>query len=417
MLARIDALREKEFRRGLFNREREIAASRGSCVRMKLEPQKASITKENAAAEERRQETENKKNEVQSEVEENAEKQSKIEKTAQQQHQDPPEVEGQGQNETQAPATPGAEDAVRERRMADEFALRWSEEARAAASRSAKFMREVADEAYARIHFAEAVLCGAVLIVPLGRVGPISSYEKWWTPFKVGKQWFVLRYHDTYVREYELLTSDGPSPDDGDEPKRTRKQPRVPPKQIGPRQRRGGDDTEGKASRAAAAVRKPPRRTKKDEKNSKKKKDDPKRIAIEFCLSAGAELELRLGEARYNLRQQMRQVMRLIGPQLHDTLDRVRHAGGIALTTWRDAVAPFVQVPRQIATFANSFIAALTRPREFAIETFDTTARLESCDAGHGILSRMRLNSWLRDEPKLWPPDWFGVQYEEQAFT
>lgn len=304
--------------------------------------------------------------------------------------------------------------------MADEFALRWSEEARKAADRSAEFMREVAQEAYARIHFAEAVLCGAVLIVPIGRVGPISSYEKWWTPFKVGKQWFVLRYHDTYVREYELLTCDGPSPDDGDEPKRKRKQHRDPPKQIGPRPRLGGDDTEAKkTSRAAAAVRKGPRRTEKPKnekpkkKTNKKKKDDPKRIAIEFCTRIGVELELRLGEAYHHLRQQMR----ALEPQLGATHDRIKRVGGIALMAWRDAVAPFVQVPRQIVTFANSFIASLTRTREFATETFDTTARLESCDAGHGILSRMRLNSWLRDEPKLWPPDWFGVRYEEQAFT
>ena len=383
---------------------------------MKLEPQKTSITKENAAAEERQEETKTNKTEVQSEVEERAQNHTKTEKIAQKQHQAQPEVETEpcGLNKTQAPATPEAEVAVRERRMADEFALRWSDEARAAANRSAKFMREVADEAYARIHYAEAVLCGAVLIVPIGRVGPISSYEKWWTPFRVDKQWFVLRYHDTYVREYELLTSDGPSPDDGNEPKRTRKQPRVPPKQIGPRQRRGGDDTEGKASRAAAAVRKPPRRTERPKKKTnKKKKDDPKRIAIEFCTRLGVELELRVDEVYHNLRQQMRAV----GPQLRATLDRIKRVGGIALMTWRDAVAPFVQVPRQIATFANSFIAPLTRPREFAIETFDTTARLESCDAGRGILSRMRLNSWLRDEPKLWSPDLFGVRHEEQAFT
>lgn len=382
---------------------------------MKRAPQKASITKENAAAEEREQETENKKIEAQSEVEESGEKQSKIEKTARTQHHAQPEVENQGLNETQAPALPGAEVAVRERRMADEFALRWSEEARAAANRSAEFMREVAAEAYARIHFAEAVLCGAVLIVPIGRVKPISSYEKWWMPFKVGKQWFVLRYHDTYVREYELLTWDGPSPDDGDEPNRTRKQRRDAPKQIGPRQRRGGDDTEGKSSRAAAAVHKPPRRTEKPNKknNKKKKKGDQKRIAIEFCLSVGAELELRLGEAYHNLRQQMREVE----PQLRATLDRIRRVGGIALMTWQNAVAPFVQVPRQIATFANQFITALTRPRDFAIETFDTTARLESCDRGHSVLSRMPLNSWRRDERKLWSPDLFGVLHEERAFT
>jgi hypothetical protein len=388
---------------------------------MKLKPQKASITKENAAAEERQQETKNKKTDAQSEVEESAKKQTKTEKTAQKQHQAQPEVEPQGFNKTQVPALPGPEDVVRERRMADEFALRWSEEARAAASRSADYMREVAEEAYARIHFAEAVLCGAVLIVPIGRVGPIGSYDKWWTPFKVGNQWFVLRYHDTYVREYELLKADGPTPSDDDEPKRTRKQRRDPPKQVGPRQRRG-DDTESKSkasrkdskgSRAAAAVRKPPRQTEKPrKKDKKKKKDDSKRIVNELE-RVGVELELRFGEILHHLRQQMRRAE----PQLRTNLERINQVGGIELTAWRDAVAPFVQVPRQIALFACSLRSALTRRHEVTIEQFDTTARLESCDAGRGILSRMRLNSWMRDESKLWPPDWFGVRYEEQVCT
>lgn len=394
---------------------------------MKLKPQKASITKENAAAEEGPQETENKKANVQSEVEESARKQTKTEKTAQKQHQAQPEVEPQGLNKTQVPALPGPEDVVRERRMADEFALRWSEEARAAASRSADYMREVAEEAYARIHFAEAVLCGAVLIVPIGRVGPIGSYDKWWTPFRVGSQWFVLRYHNTYVREYELLKADGPSPSD-DEPKRERKQRRDPPKQVGPRQRLG-DDAESKAtrkdskgSRAAAAVRKPSRQTKKPRKKGKKKKDDSKRIVNELE-RVSVELELRFGEMLHHLRQQMRR----LEPQLNATSDLIRGFGGIALTTWRNALAPVVQVPRQIAQFAISLQQVLTGAREFAVETFATTARLESCDAGRSVFSRLHLNSWKRDEPLtpragsiigvLWPPDWFGDRHEEQVCT
>lgn len=395
---------------------------------MTLEPQKAKITTEDAASEETQNETakqeQRTQSETQAEIEESAESNTKSEKTAQEQREAQPEAENepQGLNETQAPAQPGAEDAVRERRIADEFALRWSAEAlECVADRSSDYVREVAERAYARIHFAEAVLCGAILLIPIGRVGAIETFDKWWTPFKVGDQWFVLRYHDTYIREYELFPCKAPTPGhDGDEPTRNRQQRRAPPPRIGPRpRRRNGNDANGAR---AAAVRNPPRKTAKTKKGKKRKQDDAKRIVNELYDLASRELELRVGELNHSCKQ-LGQEWREILTHLLSSFDDMKRVGGIA---FREAVASLVQL-RQIALLARPLNSSFTSTRERASETFGPSGRLEASYVGHIRGLRLRLNSWRWDEPPVpwteylfgvdWTLDPFGPPEEEQAFT
>lgn len=396
---------------------------------MALEPQKASTNKENAAAEEKQNQTKEHQAGAQTKAKEKAKEQTKIGKTARAQHQAQPEDEPQGLNETQAPAQPGAGNAVRERRMADEFALRWSPEALAAASRSADYMRLVGEEAYARIHFAEAVLCGAVLIVPIGRVGRLETFDRWWAPFRVEDQWFVLRYHDTYIREYELLPANGPAPSgDGDEPRRRRQQRRDPPPRIGPRPRARRNPNDAQGAARAATARKQPRRTEKAGKKRKKKRNDVKRSVnklYDFVARVGVELELRLEEATQNLRQQWREIR----PQLLRSFVRMLGECGNVATLFLDGVASFVQLPRHIQRLASSLQSRLTvaPASETQTETFGPRGRLETSDAGHRVSRRLKLYSWNWDEPPIpwaeyifgvdWTRDIFGVPEEERAFT
>lgn len=396
---------------------------------MTPEPQKASTDKENAAAEERKNETKQTQARIQSEVEETAKNQTKAQETAQTQQNAQPEVENQpqGLNETQAPAAePGAEDAVRERRIADEFVLICSDAALAHMLRTTTGdMTLLIAKAYVRIYRAEAVLCGAIeIIAPFGRVPPLAPNEKWWAPFELDGRWFKLQYNDTFIREYEIIPSVEPTPGDDDEPQppQHRQQRRAPPQRIGPRvrMRRNGDP---QGSRAAANVRRPEKPRKKAKKG---KPDSAKRMINEWYNLVRAELEIRSEELSHRFRQLCDHTSRRLSEirtHLLRSFDAMTVACGNGLSAWRDAVASIVQID----AFTRSIRKGLNFEREPAPETFGQIARLESCDAGNSVFSRLRLNSWKPDQPPtpwaeyIFGVDWtlniFGVLQEEQAFT
>lgn len=354
--------------------------------------------------------------------------------TAQAQHNHQPEVEkqSQGLNETQMPAKPVAEDAVRERRMADEFTLSTPEVTLDyMAGRSSDFMRAVKAEAYEHVYAAERRLCQ--LIVCIGNVEVFDPYGEWWLPFCVDDLCFVIEYRGGYIREYALMPS-APLPpgDKPKEPKRTRGQKRPPPTFIGPRRRARRDDGDAQGQRAAAADVKQKRQTKKAPRlgaaKSRKKKgsDEAKRIVsdvLEFAARAMTELDLRIGQIEHHLRQQWSE----IEPQLRYSFDDAKHICGNAIASRGRVVAYFVQLPRAIARFAKSIQTELTPRSEFALETFGASGSLEACDAGRSIFPQIRINSlkW-RQPPIPWAEylfgvDWtlnpFGVLEEEQAFT
>lgn len=394
---------------------------------MTLDPQNATTNKENAASEEKQLKTKTQNTTARTEAEEKAKKRGKAQETARMQQDTQPEVENQpqGLNETQNPAEPGAEDAVRERRIADEFVLNCSDEALAhMASTSTDDMLLLIAKAYVRIYRAEAVLCGAIeVIAPLGRVPPLKPNEKWWTPFDLDGRWFKLRYHQKFIREYEIVPSDGPTPGDDHEPppEQRRQQRRPPPARVGPRARRNRNDAQG--VRAAAA--KLPQR-----KRTKKRRNDAKRIVNELYNLVSVEIDLRLGEMSHMFQQQCDHTLqrwREIRTQLLRSFDDMKGACGTVIPTWRDALASIVQVRLITDALARSLRECLSIERQPAPETFGPIARLEPCDAGHGAFPRLRINSWKRDEPQtpwaeyIFGVDWtlniFGVLQEEQAYT
>lgn len=383
---------------------------------MALRPQKAPASNQNAASEETQQETAAQQTKESSEAEETAENKAKSKKTAQQQHDAQPEVEKQPRGVTLiiAPKAPEAEDD-NVRRVADEFALRWSAEAEQhVKGKSAEFVRMVTSAAYARIYLAESILCGAIAVIPIGRVAPIEAFDKWWTAFKVGDLWFVLRYHDRFIREYELVPAFGPTPGDGgDPPPMTRQQRRPPPQRIGqrPRVRRNRGGAQG--SRA----------TKQLGNAIKKKAKKAKRIAMEFCLRAMRDLEVRSVDFTRNVSHLWRQ----IGPRLPRSVTHLRHACGSAMQFLRDVSASVVQVRQEVDALVRSINASFTRHVEVVTETYGPSGQLEESYEGHSIFSRLRLNSWKWKTPPIawneylfgvdWTKDIFGVQEEEQAFT
>lgn len=392
---------------------------------MALDPKKAPATDQNAASEERQPQTADHHHGTQAEVEENGKKKAKSKKTAQQQHDARPEVENQpqGLTQTNAPKALEAEDDD-VRRISDEFALRWSPEAEQhVKGKSAEFVRAVSKAAYERIYAAERALCGVITIIPIGRVAPIETYDRWWVAFQVGELWFVLRYHDTFVREYELLPAFGPSPGDGGEPPpRRRQQQKPPPPRIGARQRARRNRGDAQGSRAAV-VRQPQRKTGKTIKKAKKKLKDAKRVIGQ--LSKRISLELRI--QRHSFDHSLKHLWRQKRPRLVHSIEAMKQVGGISLQTCRYAIALFVQLRQDAKQLANSFRRSFTGAREFTFETYGPSGRLEACDAGHGVIPRLRLNSWKWDQPPIpWTEyifgvDWtlnpFGVLEEEQAFT
>lgn len=394
---------------------------------MALEPQNAPENKDNAASEEREHHTPQTAQDIQSEVEKapkrTAKTNRKKEKAAQTQHDVQPEVaaEEPAPIQTQEPGAPGAEDNVPERRIAPEFTLVFSEAVKEALKdASADYVRAVTDEANARIYWAEAVVCGVIELIRIGRVGPLASFDKWWSPFRVDTQWFVVKYRDAYIREYELLPAEGPSPDDGEpSPLIRRRQKTPPPKRIAPRPRRNRNDPQGVRASADAPQRKPVATPKKG--NSKK---DLKRVSIEFYRRAAWELEV----LRDDLDHRWTQLHRTVSPRLLRTLARMKRNGGNTLCYLRDAVAPLVQVVRRSLVIAKNTHKAFTTSRANAGATFGPEARLEARCAGQNIGLHLVLRSWIWTEqpPVDWSQwlfgvDWsaniFGVPEEEQAFT
>lgn len=383
---------------------------------MALRPQKAPASNQNAASEETQQETTARQTEETSEVEETAENKAKSKKTAQQQHDAQPEVEKQPRGITLiiAPKALEAEDD-NVRRVSDEFALRWSAEAEQhVKGKSAEFVRMVTSSAYARIYLAEAILCGAIAVIPFGRVAPIESFDKWWTAFKVGDLWFVLRYRDEFIREYELVPAFGPTPGDGgDPPPMTRQQRRPPPQRIGPRPRARRNRGDAQGSRATKQLGKAIR------KGAKK----AKRVAIEFYLRTMRELEAHSCDITSNVMQLWRQKR----PRLLRNVVHMKRVCGSAMQFWRDFSAPFVQVRQQADALVTSINASFTRHVEVVTETYGPSGQLEESDAGHIVFPRIRLNSWKWKTPPTawneylfgvdWTKDIFGVREEEQAFT
>lgn len=389
---------------------------------MALDPQKASATNQNAASEETQRETAEEKKRVQSEVEETTKNEAKTTEAAREQRKAQPEVEKQPRGLTLMIAleAPKAEDDD-VRRISDEFALRWSSEAQQhVKGKSAEYVRSVSKSAYERIYKAERALCGEIAVIPIGRVPPMEKLDKWWTPFPVGDLWFVLHYHDTYIREYELLPAFGPSPGDGgDPPPMRRQQRRPPPPRIGPRPRGRRNRGDAQGSRAAVELQ-PPRKI---VKKAKKKLGDTKRVLAQLYNRVSWELEMRSAGFAQSLTHLWRQKW----PRLLRNVVRMKRVGGTLLQTWRDVCASLVQVRQQADGLANPLNQSFTSSANAASETYGASGQLEQCDAGQSIFSRLRLHSWRWTTPPiawneyLFGVDWtlnpFGVLEEEQAFT
>lgn len=395
---------------------------------MALDSKKAPTPDQNAASTERQSETAELTSEIQTQVEEPEKKKTTTQKTAQQ-HDARPEgqKQPQGLTQTNAPKALEAEDDD-VRRISDEFALRWSPEAEQhVKGKSAEYVRTVSQAAYERIYAAERALCGIITIIPIGRVAPIEDYDRWWVAFQVGELWFMLRYHDTFVREYELMPAFGPSPGDGGEPPpRRRQQRKPPPPRIGVRARgrRNRDDAQGSR---AAVVGQSQRKTRNAIKKAKEKLNEAKRVIERACDRARGNFLSR----RYSFNHSLLQLWRQKRPRFLHSIEAVKQLSGITLTTYRNAAATFVQLrqdaERLSERLSKYFSRSFTGTREFPTETYGPSARLERCDAGHGVIPRLRLNSWRWDEPPVpWAEyifgvDWtlnpFGVLEEEQAFT
>ena len=385
---------------------------------MALKAQKAPITNSIAASEERQQQTTAQSTEGQAENKSKNKTNSK--KTAQQQRHAQPEAEKlpQGLTQMDAPKAPEAEDD-NVRRVSNEFVLRWSPEAlEHVKAKASDFVRLVNSSAYARIYLAEAILCGAVAVIPIGRVAPIEAFDKWWTAFKVGDLWFVLRYHDTPIREYELVPAFGPTPGDGGPaPTQTRQQRRPAPQRIGPRPRRNRGDAQGSRSSAVG------KKIKIAAKGAKKKIDGAKRAIIERAQRALWELGVRSA----NFAEEATHLWRQLRPRIAIDNCDLRSVRGSALQAYRFVCGTFVQMRQEALALANPVNASFTGVDEGATETYGPSGQLEQSYAGHGIFSRLELMSWRWINPPIawnedlfgvrWTHDLFGVREEEQAYT
>lgn len=306
------------------------------------------------------------------------------------------------------------------RRVSNEFVLRWSAEALDHVNgKPAKFIKLVNSSAYARIYIAEAVLCGAIAVIPFGRVAPIESFDQWWTAFKVDDLWFVLRYHDTSIREYELVPAFGPTPGNGGPPPTmTRQQRRPAPQRIGPRQRRNRGDAQG--SRASATEKK----IKVAVKGAKKKIDGAKRAIIELAQRTVWELEARSVAFTTEAKHLWRQTRTRISDAI---CDLSFPSYGNAVQTLQGVCETFVQVRQETLALARQGRALFTGMDDGAVETYGPSGQLADSDAGHGIFRRLELKSWRWITPPipwnedlfgvLWTSDLFGVREEERAYT
>lgn len=389
---------------------------------MTFKPQKAPINQAKPASKESEHQTAQTTQQIQSEVEETSKKNAGAKKSAQKQHDAQPEVAStpQGLNETQGPARePGREDAVPGRRKSDEYALRVSEAALLhMAHREPGYLPKVKEAAYELIYESERLLCGH--IVQIG-AAPAVNLARWWRAFNVDGLWFVLKPCDpprfSKVREYELLPASGPTPEDDVPPTLTREQSSPPPDYIGPRRRRN----RGGASGSRAKAVKPSLQLKGNKRN------EVKRLFTELYNLTDRELYL----LSQNVAHTAAQLLRIAKPRLLRSLVEMRRFSwscGTALHDLRDALASVVQTSRIFWVFPVSVRETATRQqRELYSETFGSSGRLESSNAGHVVSARLKLNSWKWNEPPvpwaedlfgvIWTPHLFGVREEEQVFT
>jgi hypothetical protein len=289
----------------------------------------------------------------------------------------------------------------RTRRKASEYTLVWSDEAQKIARGCSRTeIERIKDAAYERIWFAETVLCGTLSIVTIVPMPPVSSFDKWWTPFLVGDLWFVLRYEDTHIREYHLYPADGPAPGDGgDPPAMTRRQKTPPPAEIAPRSR-AGKKRQTKGARPAA-VKRPPKQT------------DAERV---FFMLYDL-INYYACRAWHDCGRIWMRAPRQIAPRLARIVDAMTRVGGNMLDAIQDCHATLVQMLRDYVSLTIRISASFTETREVAAERFGPSASLEPrCVAQNSGLG-IRINSWVWDNDP--PVDWaaypFGRPPEQQA--
>lgn len=385
---------------------------------MALKAQKAPITDPISTSEEQQQETTAQSTE--GKPERRSKNTTNSKKTAQKQQDAQPGAEKllQVLIQMDAPKAPEAEDDD-VRRVSNEFVLRWSPEAlEHVKAKASDFVRLVNSSAYARIYLAEAILCGSIAVIPIGRVAPIEAFDKWWTAFKVGDLWFVLRYHDTQIREYELVPAFGPTPGDGGPaPTQTRQQRRPAPQRIGPRPRRNRGDAQGSRSSAVG------KKIKAAAKGAKKKIDGAKRAIIELAQNTFREL----GGRCASFAEEATHLWRQFKPRIQLENCDLRSIHGNALQTYRLVLATFVQIRQEAIALAKPVNSSFTGVDDGATETYGPSGQLEQSYAGHGVFRRLELKSWRWINPPIawdeypfgvdWSLDIFGPPEEEQAFT
>lgn len=305
--------------------------------------------------------------------------------------------------ENETAAKTAKKEEKRERRVAPEYTLVWSDAAtKAVTGRSGEFIKQVYANAYARIYRAEAALCGVMEVVTIGRVDPIDTFKDWWAPFEVEDLRFVLRYHDALIREYELVPFTGPTPDGGGEPPViTRRQKTPPPKRIAPPPRPRKSDGGAKASRPAATKKHP------------KQTDAKRELTILYRF---ARRTLRVAERKVTDR--FEQLQRGFKPRLLRSFVHVRRISGNCLHSLRDAAEPVVQTAQELRALAKRLRTSFTGPRDFPVQTIGRGATLVPRCAGQSTGLNILFYSWSSDEPP--PVDWsqylFGVDWTLNLF-
>lgn len=288
------------------------------------------------------------------------------------------------------------------RRVAQEFAVRWSEEARQSVEgRPSGYIRRVMTAAYARACACERMLCDAV-IVPIGPVDPLLVFDSWWLPFDVDDLTFVVKYNDGFIRDYEIRPWDGRAPIPQDPPNVVRRQRTPPPTQIGPRPRkkrepigkRGRPTAKHSASFAAEQIIARAARS--------------ARNASYFILD-GADL----------FSHKLEQLRRRFRPRLLRSLAQSRRVSGVWLRSGQACVAPVVQLVRQWRRSVTEVGNSLTGRGASGTghETFALTAYLEPRCVGQGAGLRILIYSWISDEPPVnWSEYLFGVDWTLNIF-
>lgn len=281
----------------------------------------------------------------------------------------------------------------RERRRAPEYTLVWSNEAQEIVRGCSRAeIEKIKAAAYQRIWFAEAVLCGTLSVVTIVPMPPMSSFDKWWTPFMVGDLWFVLRYEDKPIREYHLHPADGLTPGDGgDPPVMTRRQKTPPPAEIAPRSR-ARKDRQTKGARPAAAKR-PPRQT-----------DAERVFFILYDL-----INYYACRAWHDCGRIWMQAPRQIAPRLARIVEAMGRVGGNMLDAIQDCHASLVQMLRDYVSLTIPISASFTETREVAVETCGPSASLEPRCVAQNSGLRIRINSWIWDDDP--PVDWAAYPF------